>query len=394
MQPPAGGVPEQERQLCVARLFELFPELPRREVEECYLRSGRVLRVTYQLLLEALAGSDDGVARGPTTTPEGGACSAPAAAHQELADLAAETQRAEREGLAARAAAELAGARALLAEERAAEAERGREAAESGLAEDRRRRGEVGLELEQYKAEALRLTRQLDERRRVAAEAQRLAAHAAAGTAETTQEALTTLKATVASRARTVAALEASVAAAHQELADLAAETQRAEREGLVARAAAELAGAWVADGEDEAAALLQVAAGEEALWAAAQDGETAQVRVLLAAGANPDAVDWTGDTALIKAARWGHEDVVGALVEGDADLDKADKNGATALMIAAYRGRSGVVRRVLELGADHTAVGTGGWAKGKTALELAEAPARPGKEEAVAVLREWAASH
>eukprot|EP01045_Picozoa_sp_COSAG04_P009489 COSAG04_NODE_550_length_12709_cov_6.177637_10_plen_388_part_00 len=387
MQPPAGGVSEQERQLCVARLFELFPELPRREVEDCYLRSGRVLRVTYQLLLEALAGS--------STTVEGGACSSPAAAHQELADLAAETQRAEREGLAARAAAELAGARALLAEERAAEAERGREAAESGLAEDRRRRGEVGLELEQYKAEALRLTRQLDERRRVAAEAQRLAAHAAAGTAETTQlEALTTLKATVASRARTVAALEASVAAAHQELADLAAETQRAEREGLAARAAAELAGAWVADGEDEAAALLQVAAGEEALWAAAQDGETAEVRVLLAAGANPDAVDWTGDTALIKAARWGHEDVVGALVEGDADLDKADKNGATALMIAAYRGRSGAVRRVLELGADHTAVGTGGWAKGKTALELAEAPARPGKEEAAAVLREWAASH
>ena len=390
MQPPAGGVPEQERQLCVARLFELFPELPRREVEDCYLRSGRVLRVTYQLLLEALAGSDDGVARGPTTAADG-ACSAPAAAHQELADLAAETQRAEREGLAARAAAELAGARALLAEERAAEAERGREAAESGLAEDRRRRGEVGLELEQYKAEALRLTRQLDERRRVAAEAQRLAAHAAAGTAETTQEALTTLKATVASRARTVAALEASVAAAHQELADLAAETQRAEREGLVARAAAELAGAWVADGEDEAAALLQVAAGEEALWAAAQDGETAQVRVLLAAGANPDAVDWTGDTALIKAARWGHEDVVGALVEGDADLDKADKNGATALMIAAYRGRSGVVRRVLELGADHTAVGTGSVFKGRTALELAE---ERGKEEAAAVLREWAASH
>ena len=46
------------------------------------------------------------------------------------------------------------------------------------------------------------------------------------------------------------------------------------------------------------------------------------------------------------------------------------------------------VVRRLLELGADHTPVGTGWWCEGKTALELAGAE---DKEEAAAVLREWA---
>ena len=71
-------------------------------------------------------------------------------------------------------------------------------------------------------------------------------------------------------------------------------------------------------------------------------------------------------------AAYFGREEVVGALAEGGADLDKANNLGATPLMQAAYHyGNSGVVRRLLELGADHTAVGTGGDYEGKTALEL-----------------------
>eukprot|EP01045_Picozoa_sp_COSAG04_P010398 COSAG04_NODE_636_length_11710_cov_63.646973_4_plen_336_part_00 len=131
--------------------------------------------------------------------------------------------------------------------------------------------------------------------------------------------------------------------------------------------------------------------ANEQALRGAAKGGKTAEVRMLLAAGADPDAADQWGQTALFKAAWAGHEEAVGALAEGGADLDKANDDGETALMGAAENGRSGAVRRLLELGADHTAVGTGGSFAGKIALEVAE---REGKEEAAAVLREWAASH
>eukprot|EP01046_Picozoa_sp_COSAG06_P111753 COSAG06_NODE_58361_length_277_cov_0.730337_1_plen_82_part_10 len=44
-------------------------------------------------------------------------------------------------------------------------------------------------------------------------------------------------------------------------------------------------------------------------------------VRVLLAAGTDPDAADEDGWTALLRAAGYGHEEVVGALADGGADL-------------------------------------------------------------------------
>ena len=117
---------------------------------------------------------------------------------------------------------------------------------------------------------------------------------------------------------------------------------------------------------------------------------------MLLAAGTDPDAADGIGGTALHWAAFNDHEEAVGALAEGGADLDKTNKNRTTPLMDAASKGHSGVARRLLELGADHTVVGTGDWYQGKTALMQAQLqqPPSEGKEEAAAVLREWAASH
>ena len=129
----------------------------------------------------------------------------------------------------------------------------------------------------------------------------------------------------------------------------------------------------------------------EEALRDAAENGKTSEVRVLLAAMTDPDATDENGVTALHWVAGYGVEEAVGALAEGGADLDQETNDGVTPLMAAARTGHSGVVRRLLELGADHTAVATSGNWEGKTALEAAEAE---GKEEAAAVLREWAASH
>ena len=167
----------------------------------------------------------------------------------------------------------------------------------------------------------------------------------------------------------------------------------------------------------------------EQALRDAAMFGKTAEVRLLLAAGTDPDAADWYGRSALHYVAMRGRDEAAVALVEGGADVDKAQPGGATPLVWAAYEGHSGVVRRLLDLGADHTAVGTGYAVppfvafEGKTALEVAEevpaqrrrGPAggprrrgpgqrgesdedfairKKGKEEAAAVLREWAASH
>ena len=86
----------------------------------------------------------------------------------------------------------------------------------------------------------------------------------------------------------------------------------------------------------------------EEALRDAVKAGETAEVRVLLAAGTDPDAADGNGWTALWWAAMRGHEEAVGALAEGGADLDKTSDVGESPLMAAARNGQSGVVRRLL----------------------------------------------
>eukprot|EP01045_Picozoa_sp_COSAG04_P010399 COSAG04_NODE_636_length_11710_cov_63.646973_5_plen_211_part_00 len=125
----------------------------------------------------------------------------------------------------------------------------------------------------------------------------------------------------------------------------------------------------------------------------AAKAGRTAEVRVLLAAGTDPRAEpDGDGRTALHHAAGNGHEEVAAALVGGGAyPDDTASSSGATPLMWAARNGHSGVVQRLLNLGADHTAVSTGGYFEGKTALEMAEANS---KEELAGLLREWAAAH
>eukprot|EP01045_Picozoa_sp_COSAG04_P011105 COSAG04_NODE_705_length_10946_cov_208.154052_9_plen_181_part_00 len=141
-----------------------------------------------------------------------------------------------------------------------------------------------------------------------------------------------------------------------------------------------------------DAARGRPAAENEEALRDSADRGKTAEVRVLLAAGTDPDAAGEYGRTALLNAAHQCHGEVVVALAEAGADLDRGNNVGATPLMAAAHTGTwlgGTVVRRLLELGADHTAVvRTDGPFVGKTALDLAGVV---GKEETAAVLREWA---
>jgi ankyrin repeat protein len=86
--------------------------------------------------------------------------------------------------------------------------------------------------------------------------------------------------------------------------------------------------------------------------WAACQ-GHTEAVQLLLAAGANPDAVDSSGTTALMKAAWWGHAESVRALLAGGAAINAANQLGQTALIAAASRGHNDIVRDLLGAGAD-----------------------------------------
>ena len=68
-----------------------------------------------------------------------------------------------------------------------------------------------------------------------------------------------------------------------------------------------------------------------------------------------------------------GHAGAVSALVRLGADLDARDSRGETALMEAAAMGETECARVLLAGGADRTLRATGGWAEGKTALEIAE---------------------
>jgi len=82
---------------------------------------------------------------------------------------------------------------------------------------------------------------------------------------------------------------------------------------------------------------------GVTALQAAAGRGSVAVVRLLLAAGADPDRCDpgsASGRTAVHAAAAAGHVDVVRALLEAGADTEVTDCNGATALGAAVQASR------------------------------------------------------
>ena len=130
---------------------------------------------------------------------------------------------------------------------------------------------------------------------------------------------------------------------------------------------------------------------GQPVVVVAARKGHTERVEVLLRLGCDPNARDPAyGSTALVEAAR-GHGGVVGALLKhGGAELDAVDNDGRTALMHAVANGRAAIAAQLVEAGADATLRATGGWARGKTALEIAKAG---GHAEIAALLPRWAGS-
>ncbi|MCX6770514.1 MAG: ankyrin repeat domain-containing protein [Candidatus Micrarchaeota archaeon] len=88
----------------------------------------------------------------------------------------------------------------------------------------------------------------------------------------------------------------------------------------------------------------------------AAYDRDVEKMRLLIAAGANVNAMSTSGETALSRAVSY-HQDspveVVKLLIANGAGLEIRDKNGITALMYAGMNGQIDSVKLLIEAGAD-----------------------------------------
>jgi uncharacterized protein len=98
-------------------------------------------------------------------------------------------------------------------------------------------------------------------------------------------------------------------------------------------------------------------------LGQAAARGDTAAIRKLLAAGADPNGFDGHGGTALIGAARMGHVAAAEALLAAGARADLRDRahSAWTPLMHAVHKRQTEAARVLLDHGADPNARGGAG---------------------------------
>ena len=100
----------------------------------------------------------------------------------------------------------------------------------------------------------------------------------------------------------------------------------------------------------------------QDALIAAAKQGDAGQVRAQLQAGADVNARDSAQRTALLLAVRSGPRAVVRALIDAGAGLDARDQDGRTALMEAARRKEAMLALDIVAAGADVNVVDNEGW--------------------------------
>ena len=99
--------------------------------------------------------------------------------------------------------------------------------------------------------------------------------------------------------------------------------------------------------------ASLAAAAGSSELADAAQRGDVAAVRALLAKKADVNAVQNDGSTALHWAVYRGDAVMAGLLVRAGANVKAANRNGSTPLWLASINGDATTLGLLLEAGAD-----------------------------------------
>nr|5AQB_A Chain A, 3G61_DB15V4 [synthetic construct] len=87
-------------------------------------------------------------------------------------------------------------------------------------------------------------------------------------------------------------------------------------------------------------------------LLEAARAGQDDECRILMANGADVNALDEVGWTPLHLAA-WGHLEIVECLLKNGADVNAADIDGYTPLHLAAFSGHLEIVEVLLKYGAD-----------------------------------------
>ncbi len=98
-------------------------------------------------------------------------------------------------------------------------------------------------------------------------------------------------------------------------------------------------------------------------LVAAVLKEEQAEVKELLATGAEVDAVDEEFDsTALAQAVASGNREIVTILLNAGADVNVKNKHGRTALMYAADRTSAEIIRDLINAGAKIELRDQGGW--------------------------------
>lgn len=88
-------------------------------------------------------------------------------------------------------------------------------------------------------------------------------------------------------------------------------------------------------------------------LFDSASKGDGDAVKLFLAAGMNPNALNSDGKPALVVATLAGNETMVDQLLDGSADVNTKTKDGQTPLMGAAVNGNTRIVNILLSRGAD-----------------------------------------
>jgi ankyrin repeat protein len=117
-----------------------------------------------------------------------------------------------------------------------------------------------------------------------------------------------------------------------------------------------------IADETPEQARQKALKRAQDALIAAAKQGDAGQVRAQLQAGADVNGRDGAQRTALLHAVRGGQLAAVRALIEAKADLDARDQDGRTALMEAARRKEAMPALDLVAAGADVNLADKEGW--------------------------------